>query len=126
METYNFTANQVQPHYEQIHYVQIHCQEAAAADSIPEYSLPSANEDVCGNANFGNTADSFQNHQRFQERDGKQGCHEQSVATGSFMSVIEDPEFLQTGRYTACQSFPTSAEEFDPFHSDWPYWEIKR
>jgi hypothetical protein len=50
--------------------------------------------------------------------------HQQTTAMGTFLSVLEDAEFLQTSIAAPdTLSYPMSWGESDPFHSDWPYWD---
>jgi hypothetical protein len=79
--------------------------------------------------NYFRVAGFFQRCQRSQEPYSMtfpECSHNQTLQTSgmeSFLSAIEDVEFIQTSIGTPCISLSTSPEEFDPFHSDWPYWD---
>jgi hypothetical protein len=95
------------------------------ADYIQEYNIAAVHGNRVANIHL-ETEFCFQNDQRAQESVGVSFPtinYEQTVATRSFMSVMEDSDFLQTSVVsTGTLPFSMSSES-DPFHSDWPYWE---
>jgi hypothetical protein len=105
-----------------------------AYDIHPYKATATVNEKRMGNIDVGMTS-RFYSHQRAQEPRGmtfseiKMQKNEQTGAASSFLSVIEDVDFLQSSTTsstgTSSRSFSISAAEFDPFYSDWPHWEEK-
>jgi hypothetical protein len=64
----------------------------------------------------------FENAQEPSDILNPENSQEHTGVVGSFVSVFEDAEFSQT-LIGSADIYPSSLEESDPFHSDWPYWD---
>jgi hypothetical protein len=105
---------------------QHHASHSGEVSSRRPYRIPASNQNIIQNIDVV-MAGSFQNHQNFLKKDNtvSEISHKQIAGVGGFISVFEDAEFLQPLKATSGELFPSSSEESDPFHSDWPYWDHK-
>ncbi len=102
---------------------QIHSGPFGQTYALHGYTLLSVNENDVG------VVENLHQHQSAQESNRMtlpESNYQQAAVVGSFISVMDDAEFLPSSTMTPkTSSSPISSDmQSDPFHSDWPYWNL--